>query len=73
MSAFDRVLPGDGTIALAPILRALVDAGFDGWWDVEIFSDNGVFGECFHDSLWQVDPAELAWRAIGALEAVVPR
>jgi sugar phosphate isomerase/epimerase len=71
-SAFDRVLPGDGTIALAPILRAVADAGYDGWWDVEIFSDNGIFGERFPDSLWELDAVELAWRAIGALEAVVP-
>ena len=62
-SHVDRVLPGDGVIDLAAILRELDDAGYDGWYDVEIFSDNGVFGDRLPDSLWDVEPAELARRA----------
>ena len=45
-------------------------AGYDGWYDVEIFSDNGVFGDAFPDSLWDVDAAELARRARESFERV---
>ncbi len=62
-SHFDRVLPGDGVIDLAAILHSLDEAGYEGWYDVEIFSDNGVFGDRFPDSLWDVEPGELALRA----------
>ena len=39
-SHFDRVLPGAGVAPIPAILRALDDAGYDGWYDVEIFSDD---------------------------------
>jgi sugar phosphate isomerase/epimerase len=70
-SAFDRVLPGDGVLALGPVLRALQEGGYDGWYDVEIFSDNGAFGESFPDSLWDLDPADLACRARESAERVL--
>jgi sugar phosphate isomerase/epimerase len=70
--AFDRVLPGDGAIDLAPILRALADAGYRGWWDVEIFSDDGSFGQRLPDSLWEAPARELARRAVAALGRVAP-
>jgi sugar phosphate isomerase/epimerase len=69
-SHFDRVLPGDGVIDLAAAFRALDAAGFDGWYDVEIFSDNGVFGDALPDSLWDVDAAVLARRARESVERV---
>ena len=62
-SDFDRVFPGDGLIDLGPILRTLDESGYDGWYDIEIFSDNGAFGERFPDSLWDVEARELARRA----------
>ncbi len=34
----DRVLPGEGGTRSAELIRALVDAGWDGYLDVEIFS-----------------------------------
>ena len=58
----DRVLPGDGAADLAAILGALDDAGWDGFYDLEIFSDNGTFGSAYPDSLWDLDAAELARR-----------
>lgn len=67
-SHFDRVLPGDGVLDLAAVLRALDAGGYDGWYDVEIFSDNGVFGDVLLDSLWDVDPHELARRARESME-----
>jgi sugar phosphate isomerase/epimerase len=72
-SHFDRVLPGDGVLDLAAAFRALDGAGYDGWYDVEIFSDNGVFGDAFPDSLWDVDAAELARRARESVERVAER
>jgi len=55
----DRALPGYGTANLAAILGALDAAGWGGYYDMEIFSDNGAFGTAYPDSLWDVDPAEL--------------
>jgi sugar phosphate isomerase/epimerase len=69
-SDFDRVLPGDGVLDLPSMLRVLDEGGYDGWYDVEIFSDNGAFGESFPDSLWDLDPDELARRARERLEHV---
>jgi sugar phosphate isomerase/epimerase len=56
----DRVLPGDGVAGVPAILGALERAGWDGYYDVEIFSDNGTFGAAYPDSLWDVDGAKLA-------------
>jgi sugar phosphate isomerase/epimerase len=58
----DRVLPGDGVIDLPAILGALDRAGWSGFYDIEIFSDNGAFGNVYDDSLWDVEPTELARR-----------
>lgn len=54
----DRVLPGDGIAGVPAILGALERAGWDGCYDLEIFSDNGAFGTAYQDSLWDVDVAE---------------
>ncbi len=58
----DRVLPGDGVAPVAAIVGALDRAGWDGFYDIEIFSDNGTFGVAYPDSLWDVDGAELVGR-----------
>jgi sugar phosphate isomerase/epimerase len=58
----DRALPGEGTADVPRILRALDRAGWDGFYDLEIFSDNGAFGNAFPDSLWDVPAGELARR-----------
>jgi sugar phosphate isomerase/epimerase len=55
----DRVLPGDGAADLTSILGVLEDVGWDGFYDLEIFSDNGAFGSAYPDSLWDLDTAEL--------------
>jgi sugar phosphate isomerase/epimerase len=69
-SHFDRVLPGDGVLDLPAVFRTLKAGGYDGWYDVEIFSDNGTFGDAFPDSLWDVDPYEVARRARDSSERV---
>lgn len=58
----DRALPGDGAADLPAILGALDAAGWDGYYDLEIFSDNGTFGSAYADSYWDVPAAELARR-----------
>ena len=59
----DRVLPGDGAADLPALLGVLEDVGWEGFYDLEIFSDNGAFGRAYPDSLWDVEPAELVRRA----------
>jgi sugar phosphate isomerase/epimerase len=55
----DRVLPGDGIADLPGILAALRDGGYDGWFELEVLSDDGTFGNDYPDSLWKRDPREL--------------
>ena len=54
----DRLLPGDGVANLPRLLAALERAGWDGPYDVEIFSDTDL-----PDSLWALPPEEVARRA----------
>jgi sugar phosphate isomerase/epimerase len=63
-SDFDRDLPGDTSRAA---VGALLEAGYDGWLDVEVMSDNGTFGDAFTDSLWNLPVEELARRAVESL------
>jgi sugar phosphate isomerase/epimerase len=58
----DRVLPGDGAADLPAILGVLDEVGWNGFYDLEVFSDNGAFGTAYPDSLWDLDAAELARR-----------
>ncbi len=58
----DRVLPGSGAADLPAILGVLEEVGWEGFYDLEIFSDNGAFGNAYPDSLWDLDSAELARR-----------
>ena len=55
----DRVLPGDGAADLPALLGAVDRAGWDGPYDLEIFSDNGTFGNTWAGSLWDVPPERL--------------
>ncbi|HEX4527723.1 MAG TPA: sugar phosphate isomerase/epimerase family protein [Gaiellaceae bacterium] len=64
----DRVLPGDGIAGVPSILRALDEAGWDGLYDIEIFSDDGTFGAAYPDSFWAAPPAETIARARAAFE-----
>jgi sugar phosphate isomerase/epimerase len=66
----DRVLPGDGNADLPTLLGALEAAGWDGYYDVEIFSDNGSFGNAWPDSLWDAPADELALAAKDAFTRV---
>ena len=64
----DRVLPGEGVADLSALLGTLERAGWDGFYDLEIFSDNGTFGNAWPGSLWDVPEEELARRGKEAFE-----
>jgi sugar phosphate isomerase/epimerase len=59
----DRVLPGEGGTRSAEHVRALVDAGWDGYVDVEIFSTP--------DRFWGLPVDEAARRAYAAARALL--
>lgn len=60
---FDRALPGDGVMDLPALFGALDAGGVVGWFDLEIFSDDGSFtDQDFEDSLWKEDPSEVVKR-----------
>jgi sugar phosphate isomerase/epimerase len=58
----DRLLPGDGVAEIPRILGLVDRAGWDGFYELEIFSDNGAFEHAHPDSLWDVPADELARR-----------
>ncbi|HZP73560.1 MAG TPA: sugar phosphate isomerase/epimerase family protein [Gaiellaceae bacterium] len=64
----DRALPGDGAADLPAILGALDAAGWDGFYDIEIFSDDGTFGNAYADSFWAAPAEETLARARAAFE-----
>jgi sugar phosphate isomerase/epimerase len=64
----DRALPGDGSADVPGILRALDAAGWDGLYDIEIFSDDGTFGNAYPDSYWAAPAEETLARARSAFE-----
>jgi sugar phosphate isomerase/epimerase len=64
----DRALSGQGIGDLPRILRALDAAGWDGLYDIEIFSDDGTFGAEYQDSFWAAPATETLARARAAFE-----
>ena len=65
----DRALPGDGVADVPQILAALDEAGWQGPYDLEIFSDDGTFGNDYEGSLWRLPAEELARRGREAFTA----
>ena len=57
----DRLIPGEGCANLPALLAALEEGGYDGWYDLEIFSDE----------LWQLEPVEFARRSVEGLRRVL--
>jgi sugar phosphate isomerase/epimerase len=64
----DRALPGEGAADLPTILGALDTAGWDGFYDIEIFSDDGTFGSEYPDSFWAAPTEETLARARASFE-----
>lgn len=59
----DRAFPGEGKLPMMQILNTLDSSGYRGYYDVEIFSDDGTYGNDFADSLWKLSPEEIVDRA----------
>ncbi|WP_176489072.1 sugar phosphate isomerase/epimerase family protein [Rhizorhabdus dicambivorans] len=63
----DRLLPGDGIMDIPALLGALERGGYTGWYDFEIFSDDGRWGTELPDSLWKIPYDRLIERAHAGL------
>ncbi|WP_103382121.1 sugar phosphate isomerase/epimerase family protein [Pseudonocardia dioxanivorans] len=57
-SGMDRELPGRGRGVCAEIMATLLESGWNGWWEAEVFSDDGTFFEAFPDSYWAMPHEE---------------
>lgn len=73
-SIVDRLPPGEGAADIAGIVRAIEAAGFRGWYDIEVVSDDGSLGVgAYPDSAWRRPPRDFARQcvagSIGALQA----
>ena len=53
-SGFDRELPGRGRATAGPIIKALIESGYRSYWEMEVFSDDGSYGNDFPDSYWKM-------------------
>lgn len=67
----DRLLPGDGSIDLVGTFSALERGGFRGWYDFELFSDDGRWGTDLPDSLWKLPAAELIERGLAGMKSAL--
>jgi sugar phosphate isomerase/epimerase len=65
----DRLIPGEGQAFLSDLIVALENGGYRGWYDVEIFSDDGRWGTALPDSLWLNPPDEIYRKALSGLES----
>jgi sugar phosphate isomerase/epimerase len=64
----DRVFPGEGNADVPRILAALDAAGWNGLYDIEIFSDDGTFAAAYPDSVWALPSEETLGRARASFE-----
>ena len=64
----DRALLGEGVAPVVDFVRALAEVDFQGYWEVEILSDNGLFGTRHEDSLWDRPTPQLLNEARTAIE-----
>lgn len=62
-SGADRELPGLGRNVAPALIAALLEGGYDGWWELEVLSDDGRLGVELPDSYWRHPAAELLARA----------
>ena len=67
----DRLLPGDGLAHAPAIAAALRAGGYDTWWELEVFSDDGTFEVELPDSLWRIPHIELLTRGRERMIAVL--
>lgn len=73
LGRFDRALPGEGILPVEQVIRTATRAGYRGWYELEIFSDDGTFGEPVPDPMWRQPPARVLDAGRRAFEAVYAR
>jgi sugar phosphate isomerase/epimerase len=69
-SNFDRAYPGDERGVAAAMVAALIRGGYTGWYELEIFSDDGTFGNDFPDSFWKIPHEQMLATAKAKFDAV---
>lgn len=69
-SWYDRAFPGTGVLPLAELVGAAHRAGYAGWYELELFSDDGTFGHDYPDSLWRQPPADVLRRGLESFRGV---
>jgi sugar phosphate isomerase/epimerase len=67
-SRFDRELPGRGRGLAPEIMATLLRAGYQGWWELVIFSDDGIYGTALQDSYWAMPPRTFLTQAKQAFD-----
>ena len=72
-SNFDRAYPGDERGVAPAMIAALIQAGYKGWYELEIFSDDGTFGNDFPDSFWKIPHEHMLATAKAKFDAVWAR
>ncbi len=68
-SGHDRELPGLGRATAPEIMATLIESGYDGWWELEVFSDDGTYFDTFPDSYWSLPHEEFLARSKTAFDA----
>lgn len=56
---YDRALPGEGELRVAEFVAAAERGGYTGLYEMELFSDDGTFGNDYPDSYWKLPPLEV--------------
>lgn len=67
-SGHDRELPGLGRGVAPAIIASLIEGGYDGWWELEVFSDDGTYFNNFPDSYWALPHEEFLARSKAAFD-----
>jgi sugar phosphate isomerase/epimerase len=49
---FDREYPGRGRGAAVELVATMIEVGYTGYWELEVFSDDGTYGNAYPDSYW---------------------
>lgn len=70
---FDRAMPGEGILPVEETIRIAHGAGYNGWYELEIFSDDGTFGEPVENSMWQQPPLQVLRAGKSAFQQVYDR
>jgi sugar phosphate isomerase/epimerase len=67
-SGHDRELPGLGRGVAPEIIATLIESGYDGWWELEVFSDDGTYFDNFPDSYWALPHEEFLAKSKAAFD-----